>query len=125
MSRTMTPAGDGRVWTSTTSAARPEDRVAWFVTFASVTARAGSASANASAGARRMLLYMGDLLVLRVSSDPPSPAATERAFTMALGCLIGGPADACPPHPRGPPPGTHETRRRTAPCYLIPGSLLQ
>src|SRR3954453_14367267 len=84
MSPTMTPAGEGRVWTSTTSAASPEDRVAWFVTFASVTARAGSASASANAGAKRMLLYMGDLLVLRVSSDLPSRAATERPFTMAL-----------------------------------------
>src|SRR3954468_7490098 len=84
MSRTMVPAGEGRVWTSTTSSDRPEDRVAGFVTFASVTARAGSASASASAGAKRMLLYMGDLLVLRVSSDLPSRAATERPFTMAL-----------------------------------------
>src|SRR3954447_10554696 len=84
MSRTMTPAGDGRVWTATPSAARPEDRVAGFVTFASVTARAGSASASASAGAKRMLLYMGDLLVLRISSDVPSRPATERAYTVAL-----------------------------------------
>src|SRR4051812_30452111 len=112
MSRAMTPTGDGRVWTSTTSAERPEDRVAWFVTFASVTARAGSASASASAGAKRMLLYMGDLLVLHISSDQPSRAATERAYTVALARSSYRGA-GLPPVPRGPPPG-HPRRLATS-----------
>src|SRR3954463_1812585 len=115
MSRTMVPAAEGRVWTSTTSSERPEDRVAGFVTFASVTARAGNASASASAGAKRMLLYMGDLLVLRISSDVPSRAATERPFPMALGRLIRWPADACPPYPPRSAAGPRETTSDVGP----------
>src|SRR3954463_4056652 len=60
-SRAITPTGEGRVCTSTTSAFNPCPRVIWFVGLASVIARAGSATrtARASAGATTMLLDMG------------------------------------------------------------------
>src|SRR5207248_7955692 len=63
-SRAMMPTGEGRVCTSTTSALSPCPRVTWLVGLASVMARAGKTRARARAGARKIVLDMGVLLVV-------------------------------------------------------------
>src|SRR5881394_2857638 len=85
-SRAMTPTGEGRVCTSTTSALSPCPRVTWLVGLASVMARAGNARARASAGARTIVFVMGGLLVVvRQRSDQHSRPATGRPWFGALG----------------------------------------
>src|SRR5437764_1104405 len=85
-SRAMMPTGEGRVCTSTTSALSPCPRVTWLVGLASVMARAGKTRARARAGARKIVLDMGVLLVVvRGRSDQLSGGATGRAWFGALG----------------------------------------